>query len=53
MGLWSKMTGGQAANTTGRTAKERRRREREIRAIDNRTARWLNGGGLDPKRKSR
>jgi hypothetical protein len=54
MGLWSKLTGGETASTTtGRAAAERRRREREIRAIDNRTARWLNGGGLDPKRKTR
>jgi CRP-like cAMP-binding protein len=34
MGLWSKLTGGETANTTGRTPAERHRREREIRAID-------------------
>jgi hypothetical protein len=51
MGLWSKLTGGQAASTTtGRTPAERRRREREIRAIDTKTASWLRGGGMDPKR---
>jgi hypothetical protein len=53
MGLWSKLTGGETASTTtGRTAKERARRNREIRAIDAKTASWLRGGGLDPKRRS-
>jgi hypothetical protein len=53
MDLWSKLTGGETANTTGRTAKERARRNREIRAIDAKTASWLRGGGLDPKRRTR
>lgn len=54
MGFLSKILGGETASTTtGRTAKERARRNREIRAIDARTASWLRGGGLDPKRKSR
>lgn len=51
MGLWSKLTGGETAGTTSRTAKERARRNREIRAIDAKTASWLRGGGLDPKRR--
>lgn len=54
MGLWSKLTGGETASTTtGRTARERARRAKEIRAIDKRTSRWLSNGGLDPKRKTR
>jgi hypothetical protein len=39
MGLWSKLTGGQTADTpTGRTPAENRRRNREIRKIDAGTA---------------
>ncbi|MFB7907664.1 hypothetical protein ACFC1T_14625 [Kitasatospora sp. NPDC056076] len=54
MGLWSKLTGGQTASTTptGRTPRERVRREREIRRIDNGTAKWLRSGGLAPKKRS-
>jgi hypothetical protein len=51
--LLSKLFGGETANTTGRTSRERARRAKEIRAIDARTASWLRGGGLDPKRKTR
>lgn len=44
MGFWPKRTGGQPASTTptGRTAKERARRNAEIRKIDAGTANWLN-----------
>ncbi|MFF7991749.1 hypothetical protein ACFZDG_18390 [Kitasatospora xanthocidica] len=51
MSLWSKLTGGQPASTpsTGRTAKERARREREIRRIDAGTANWLRRGGRGPR----
>ncbi|MCG6499443.1 hypothetical protein [Kitasatospora sp. A2-31] len=47
MGLWSKLTGGQTAETTPtrRTLADRRRREREIRRIDKGTAAWLAAGG--------
>lgn len=51
MGLWSKLTGGETASTTtGRTAKERARRNREIRAIDAGTASWLRRGGIGPRK---
>lgn len=54
MGIRAWLTGGETASTTtGRTPAERRRREREIRAIDNRTSRWLNSGGMDPKKRGR
>jgi hypothetical protein len=47
MGLWSKLTGGQAASTTttSRTAKEHQRRNKEIQRIDAGTASWLRAGG--------
>lgn len=44
MGIWTKLTG-QAEPTTGRTPKERRRRAKEIKAIDASTAGWLRAGG--------
>lgn len=50
MGLWSKLTGGQTAETSGRTARDRARRSKEIRAIDARTASWLRAGGLAPRK---
>lgn len=50
MGLWSKLTGGQSADT-GRTARDRARRSKEIRAFDARTADWLRAGGLAPKNR--
>jgi hypothetical protein len=45
MGIWAKITGTSDSPATGRTPKERRRREREIRAIDASTSRWLRSGG--------
>jgi hypothetical protein len=51
MGLWSKLTGGQPADTpTGRTLAERRRRNDEIRDADKGTAAWLRSGGLVHRR---
>jgi hypothetical protein len=51
MGLWSKLTGGQPATTpTGRTARERARRAREISAADANTDKWLRAGGLAPRK---
>ncbi len=52
MSLWSTLTGGQTATSapTGRTAREKRRREREIRNIDKGTAAWLRAGGLAPRK---
>ena len=52
MSLLSKLLG-TTAETPGRTPRERARRAREIRAIDTRTAGWLRGGGLDPKKRGR
>ncbi|MET8624556.1 hypothetical protein ABZW30_12500 [Kitasatospora sp. NPDC004669] len=51
MGLWSKLTGGQTADTTptGRTTRERKRRNREIRDIDAGTAKWERAGGRGPR----
>lgn len=49
MGIWSKLTTGSDAPPTGRTAKERKRRAREIHAIDTRTTGWLRAGGWTPK----
>nr|BEK68831.1 hypothetical protein KPHV_60580 [Kitasatospora purpeofusca] len=48
MGIWPKRT-----NTDPpprRTPTERRRREREIRAIDTGTANWLRSGGTGPRK---
>jgi hypothetical protein len=53
MGLWSKLTGGTPASTTGRTPREQAQRQRDIRAADAHAAGWLRGGGLAPKRKTR
>lgn len=50
MGLWSKLTGAQTADTSGRTARDRARRSREIRAIDKGTAAWLRAGGRGPRK---
>lgn len=50
MGLWSKLTGGQTADS-GRTARDRARRAREISTIDKNTATWLRAGGLAPKKR--
>jgi hypothetical protein len=54
MGLLSKIFGGETASTptSGRTPRERARREREIRAIDARTDAWLRSGGLAPKKRN-
>jgi hypothetical protein len=49
MGIWTKLTGATDAPPTGRTAKERKRRAKEISGIDRRTAGWLKAGGLAPK----
>ncbi len=48
MGIWTKLTGGQDAPPAGRTAKERKRRAKEISGIDRRTAGWLRAGGWTP-----
>ncbi|WBP89514.1 hypothetical protein [Kitasatospora cathayae] len=54
MGLRSLLTGGNktATNTTGRTPRERARRERDIREADANTDKWLKAGGLAPKKRS-
>lgn len=52
MGLWSKLTGAESADT-GRTPRERDRRAKEIRAIDSRTASWLRAGGWSPGKDKR
>jgi hypothetical protein len=48
MGAWAKLTG-RAEPTAGRTPKERRRRAKEIKAIDARTSAWLRAGGRAAK----
>jgi hypothetical protein len=52
MGLWSKLTGGESASSTptGRTPRERARRERDIRNADANTDKWLRAGGLAPRK---
>lgn len=49
MGLWSKLTGGQTADSP-RTPREKRRRAAEIRNIDTGTRNWLNAGGIHPRK---
>jgi hypothetical protein len=50
MGLWSKLTGSQPADTSiGRTPRERTRRAAEIREIDAGTTAWLRRGGIGPR----
>ncbi len=49
MGIWSKLTGGQDAPPAGRTAKERKRRAKDISRIDASTSKWLASGGRAAK----
>ncbi len=49
MGIWKKLTGASGAPPVGRTAKETRRRAKEISGIDRRTKGWLDSGGWTPK----
>jgi hypothetical protein len=51
MGLWSKLTGQTTPSPTGRTPRERARREREIRKIDAGTADRLHPGDRRGPRK--
>lgn len=48
MGFWPKRTNTDPPSR--RTPTERRRRERDIRAIDKGTAAWLRSGGLVHRR---
>lgn len=48
MGIWTKLTG-QDTPPTGRTPKERRRRTKEIKAIDASASAWLRAGGRAAK----
>lgn len=48
MGAWAKLTG-KTEPPVGRTPSERRRRAKEIKAIDAGTASWLRAGGRAAK----
>ncbi|MEU1284932.1 hypothetical protein [Kitasatospora sp. NPDC005856] len=50
MGLWSTLTGSKTTTKTGRTPRERARRNAEIRRIDAGTTSWLRRGGIGPRK---
>ncbi len=49
MGIWSKLTASQVSQPSGRTAKERKRRAKDISRIDASTSNWLASGGRAAK----